>query len=124
MPDPAKLSHTFENIARVIARFTEVRNVKRFAIDMVDYGSPVGLRVALQHADRFSASVSQNGNADEDGRSDAWNPISAYCSDAKANRDVVRSMLLQQRRHGKTEGSSDMSLASGAPKRLEWRKSA
>src|SRR6516164_7754700 len=39
-------SYTFDNIANVIDRFTEVAGLTRFAIYIFDYGAPVGLRIA------------------------------------------------------------------------------
>src|SRR5438093_9303797 len=72
------LTYTFENIANVIDRFTEVIGLRRFAVYVFDYGAPVGFRLAVRHPDRLTAVVSQNGNAYEEGLSDGWNPIRAY----------------------------------------------
>src|SRR5258705_8403741 len=63
MPDKDKFSYTFENLTRVIDRFTEIVGMDRFAIYVFDYGAPIGFRLAMQHPDRVTAIVSQNGNA-------------------------------------------------------------
>jgi pimeloyl-ACP methyl ester carboxylesterase len=63
----ASTSIPFANIADTIAGFTEAVGLKKFAIYIFDYGSPVGLRMALKFPDRISAIVSQNGNAYEEG---------------------------------------------------------
>ena len=68
-------AYTFDNIAKVIGRFTEVLGLERFALYVFDYGAPVGFRLALAHPDRIAAIVSQNGNAYLEGLSDAWAPI-------------------------------------------------
>jgi len=89
-----KFKYSFENLADVIDRFTDVIELKQFAIYIFDYGAPVGLRIALKHPDRISAIISQNGNAYEEGLSDGWNPIRAYWENpSQANRDALRVFL-------------------------------
>jgi pimeloyl-ACP methyl ester carboxylesterase len=94
MPAPSQFKYTFENIARVIDRFTEAVGFDRFAIYVFDYGAPTGFRLAVWHPERITAIVSQNGNAYEEGLSDGWNPIRAYWQDpTTANRNVLRTFL-------------------------------
>src|ERR1700738_3440614 len=75
MPARNQFSYTFDHIAGVIDRFTEVVGLKRFAIYVFDYGAPVGFRIATKNPDRTTAIISQNGNAYEEGLSEGWNPI-------------------------------------------------
>ncbi len=94
MPSRDTFKYSFENLAGVIDRFTEVVGLKRFAVYIFDYGAPVGLRIALKHPERIAAIVSQNGNAYEEGLSDGWNPIRAYWENpSQANRDALRGFL-------------------------------
>jgi pimeloyl-ACP methyl ester carboxylesterase len=94
MPERASFSYTFDNIARVIDRFTEIVGFGRFAIYVFDYGAPTGFRLATWHPERVTAIISQNGNAYEEGLSDGWNPIRAYWEDpSQANRDALRAFL-------------------------------
>jgi len=94
MPEREAYDYTFANIANTISGFIEKIGTKKFAIYIFDYGSPVGLRLALQMPDRISAIISQNGNAYEEGLSSGWDPIRAYWQDAsQANRDVLRVFL-------------------------------
>jgi pimeloyl-ACP methyl ester carboxylesterase len=94
MPAPGTFTYTFENIANVIDRFTEVIGLARFAMYVFDYGAPVGFRLAVRHPDRINAIISQNGNAYEEGLSDGWNPIRAYWQEPSlANREALRSFL-------------------------------
>src|SRR5881397_2760260 len=60
MPDDGTLVYTFDNVARVIDRFTEVIGLGRFAIYVFDYGAPTGFRLAKWHPDRVAAIISQN----------------------------------------------------------------
>ena len=94
LPARDAFKYSFENLANVIDRFTEVIGLKRFAIYIFDYGAPIGLRIALKHPDRISAIVSQNGNAYEEGLSEGWNPIRAYWEvPSQSNRDKLRDFL-------------------------------
>ena len=93
-PGRDTFAYTFENISNVIDRFTEVIGLKKFALYVFDYGAPVGFRLAVKHADRITAIISQNGNAYEEGLSEGWNPIRAYWRDASpANREALGAFL-------------------------------
>jgi len=85
---------SFDGMADVIDRFTEVVGFDRFAIYIFDYGAPVGLRLAVKHPDRITAIISQNGNAYVEGLSDGWNPIRTYWQNpSEANRAALRAFL-------------------------------
>jgi pimeloyl-ACP methyl ester carboxylesterase len=93
-PDRKTFKFSFENLADVIDRFTEVLKLNRYAIYIFDYGAPVGLRLALRHPERISAVISQNGNAYLEGLSEGWNPIQTYWKDPSAeNRAALRAFL-------------------------------
>ena len=94
MPTHDQFAYTFDHIATVIDRFTEVIGLGRYAVYVFDYGAPTGFRLAVKHPDRIAAIISQNGNAYVEGLSDGWNPIRAYWQDpSKANREALRVML-------------------------------
>jgi pimeloyl-ACP methyl ester carboxylesterase len=94
MPPRNAFAYTFDNIARVIDRFTEVIGFDRFAIYVFDYGAPTGFRIAAKHPERVTALISQNGNAYEEGLSEGWNPIQAYWRDpSPENRAALRAFL-------------------------------
>jgi len=109
MPDRGAFAYTFDNVARVIERFTEVIGLSRFAIYVFDYGAPTGFRLATWHPERITAIISQNGNAYTEGLSDGWMPIRAYWEDpSQANRDALRIFLapettVWQYTHGVTD---------------------
>ena len=94
MPARERFKYTFDNVANVIDRFTEVVGFTRYAVYIFDYGAPTGLRLAVKHPDRITAIISQNGNAYEEGLSEGWNPIRAYWKDSsEANRTALRGFL-------------------------------
>jgi pimeloyl-ACP methyl ester carboxylesterase len=114
MPPRHAFKYTFEHLAETIDHFTAAIGLKRFAIYIFDYGAPVGLRIALRHPERITAIVSQNGNAYEEGLSEAWNPIRTYWLEpTQANRDALRNFLAPETTLFQyTHGVADPSLLS------------
>ncbi|MDB5648690.1 MAG: alpha/beta hydrolase fold protein [Hyphomicrobiales bacterium] len=97
LPSRDKFTYSFENLAKVMGRFTEILGLQQFAIYIFDYGAPVGLRIAMAHPERVTAIISQNGNAYEEGLSEGWNPIERYWRDpTDANRKALRDLLTPQ----------------------------
>jgi pimeloyl-ACP methyl ester carboxylesterase len=100
MPARDKFAYTFDHLAEVIGRFTEVIGLNRFAMYVFDYGAPTGFRIAVKHPERITAIISQNGNAYEEGLSDGWTPIRAYWQEpSKANREALRAFLAPETTH-------------------------
>jgi pimeloyl-ACP methyl ester carboxylesterase len=114
MPPREEFHYTFDNIAGVIDRFTEVISFGRFAIYVFDYGAPTGFRLAVHHPERISGIISQNGNAYEEGLSEGWTPIRAYWSDpSPANREALRAFLSPETTHWQyTHGVADQTVVS------------
>jgi pimeloyl-ACP methyl ester carboxylesterase len=114
MPGRGPFAYTFDNIARVIDRFTEVVGLDRFALYVFDYGAPTGFRLAAWHPERITAIISQNGNAYEEGLSDGWTPLRTYWEEpSQANRDALRAFLAPETTIWQyTNGVSDPSVVS------------
>jgi pimeloyl-ACP methyl ester carboxylesterase len=114
MPPRGQFSYTFDNIAGVIERFTEVIGFSRFAVYVFDYGAPTGFRLAVRHPERITAIISQNGNAYEEGLSDGWNPIRAYWREpSESNRKALRAFLTpESTRWQYTHGVPDQTIVS------------
>jgi pimeloyl-ACP methyl ester carboxylesterase len=94
IPARDEFKYTFDNLARVVDRFTELVGLDRFALFVFDYGAPTGFRIAMRHPERIAAIISQNGNAYEEGLSDGWNPIRAYWREpTSASRAALRAFL-------------------------------
>jgi pimeloyl-ACP methyl ester carboxylesterase len=94
VPAERKYVYSFEALSLTIAAFVEALQLKRYALYVFDYGAPTGFRLAMAHADRVAAIVSQNGNAYEQGLGDAWAPIRRYWRDPTLqNREAVRREL-------------------------------
>jgi pimeloyl-ACP methyl ester carboxylesterase len=114
MPARSTFTYTFDRIAGVIDRFTEVVGLERFAVYVFDYGAPTGFRIAVKHPDRITAIISQNGNAYEEGLSNGWNPIRAYWQDpSQVNRENLRAFLKPETTNWQyTHGVSDPTMVS------------
>lgn len=93
-PERGQYAYTFDQLAQTMDRFTEVLQLKRYAMQVFDYGAPVGWRLAAAHPERVTALISQNGNAYEEGLAQGWAPIQKYWKEpSSANRDGVREVL-------------------------------
>ena len=96
MPARGDFGYTFEHIADVIDRLTEVLGLDRFALYVFGYGAPVGFRIATRHPER-TAIISRNGNAYTEGLSDGWNPVQAHWKDpSEVTREAIRMFLALQ----------------------------
>ena len=64
---------------------TERLGIDRYSLYLMDYGAPVGFRLATRHPERVQALIIQNGNAYDEGLdNDFWEPIKAYWKDRGA----------------------------------------
>ena len=114
LPPREQFKYTFANLAKVMTRFTEVLKLERFALYIFDYGSPTGLRMAVEHPERVTALITQNGNAYVEGLSEGWNPIRAYWKEpTAANRHAIRTLLTPETTYWQyTTGVNDKTLVS------------
>jgi pimeloyl-ACP methyl ester carboxylesterase len=113
-PDRAQFKYTFENLTKVMNRFTEVVGMDRYAVYVFDYGGPIGLRMALAHPERIAAIISQNGNAYEEGLGPGFDRLrKVWAEPTEANRDTLRASLTpaaNQRRYLTGVPEADKSL--------------
>jgi len=84
MPAVDKFDYSFDNLAAVIEGFTEKLKLNRYSLYVMDYGAPVGFRLAAKHPERVQALIVQNGNAYEEGLRDFWKPFRAFWKDRNA----------------------------------------
>jgi pimeloyl-ACP methyl ester carboxylesterase len=93
-PDAKQFDYTFDNIARVIERFTEVLGLSRYTLYMQDYGGPVGFRMTLTHPDRVQALIIQDAVAHNEGLGENWKTRRAFWADRPAHEEALRKNLL------------------------------
>ena len=63
MPERDKFAYTFDNYAKMVDKLIQQLDVKRYALYVMDYGAPVGFRLAAAHPEKVTALIVQNGNA-------------------------------------------------------------
>ena len=80
-PSMEKFAYTFDNMALIIEGFLEKLDVKKYSIYLMDYGAPIGFRIAAKYPERVEALIIQNGNAYDEGLLEFWDPIKKYWND-------------------------------------------
>jgi pimeloyl-ACP methyl ester carboxylesterase len=94
MPSSDDFDYTFARVTEIIEAFVDQLELERYSIYLMDYGAPIGFRLATGSPDRVDALVVQNGNAYDEGLREFWDPIKAYWADPSAeNREALRGLL-------------------------------
>lgn len=114
MPDRSKFAYTFDHFAQLIGGLLEKLSVVRYAMYVMDYGAPVGWRLALKHPERVTGLIVQNGNAYVEGMKEFWDPIKAYWSDrSEAHRKALHVLVTpESTKFQYTDGVADVSRIS------------
>ena len=112
MPNHKEFSYTFQNLMNFVDGLMENLSLARYSLYVMDYGAPVGYRLALRHPERVQALIVQNGNAYDEGLREFWDPIKKYWNDATPqNRDGIRFLVEPKSTKWQYEnGVSDKSL--------------
>jgi pimeloyl-ACP methyl ester carboxylesterase len=77
-PPIAEFSYTFENYSVIVQELLDQLNIKKYSLYLMDYGAPVGWRIASNHPERIETLIVQNGCAYDEGLEAFWDPIKAY----------------------------------------------
>ncbi len=93
-PPVDKFEYTFDNLANVVDKFAQSLKLERYSLYVMDYGAPVGYRLAVKHPERVQALIVQNGNAYDEGLRDFWNQFRAYWKDRSEQNAKVMGKLL------------------------------
>src|SRR5712692_9515606 len=67
MPENTKFAYTFESFANIVEKLVDGLGLAKYSIYVMDYGAPVGYRLALAHPERVQGLIVQNGNAYDEG---------------------------------------------------------
>jgi pimeloyl-ACP methyl ester carboxylesterase len=94
MPSVDQFNYTFNNLAKVMEKFTQKVGLKSYSLYLMDYGAPVGFRLAVSHPERVDSLIIQNGNAYEEGLQEFWIPFRAYWKDrTPENSEPLKGFL-------------------------------
>ena len=85
MPAVDAFDYTFDRLSQIVEQLVVKLELQRYSLYLMDYGAPVGFRLATAHPERVQALIIQNGNAYDEGlANDFWEPIKAYWKDRGA----------------------------------------
>jgi len=85
MPAVDEFDYSFANVAKLMEQFVDVVGIDRFSLYLMDYGAPIGFRIAASQPDRIESLIVQNGNAYVEGiDNNFWEPIREYWKDRSA----------------------------------------
>ncbi|MFB0630518.1 alpha/beta fold hydrolase [Streptomyces sp. AB3(2024)] len=110
---PDGFTYTFDRLADVVEGFTDALGLDRYALYVFDFGAPVGLRLAARRPERVTGLIVQNGNAYDEGLSDAARAFAGLSRAVPGNEDRVRRLFTEEGTRFQYEtGVADPSLVS------------
>ena len=90
MPTVDQFDYSFDNVAQIIEQFVDAIGLDRYSLYLMDYGAPIGFRIATSRPERVDTLIVQNGNAYIEGiDNNFWEPIREYWKD----RDAINKGL-------------------------------
>lgn len=94
MPSADKFEYTFDHLAEIVDKFLTQIGVERYSLYVMDYGAPIGYRLAVKHPEKIEALVVQNGNAYDEGLGEFWEPLRTYWNEPnEKNKNALKKFL-------------------------------
>lgn len=85
MPGVDEFDYSFDKLADIVEKLIDRLGLDHYSLYLMDYGAPVGFRIATNNPDRVDGLVIQNANAYDEGiDNEFWEPIKAYWKDRDA----------------------------------------
>ncbi len=85
MPLVSEFDYTFDHMAAIVEQLISKLELKKYSLYVMDYGAPIGFRIAVNHPMRVQSLIIQNGNAYDEGLdNNFWEPIKAYWQNRQA----------------------------------------
>jgi pimeloyl-ACP methyl ester carboxylesterase len=112
MPDRKSFAYTFENLTNVVEKLVDTLGLAGVSLYVMDYGAPIGYRLALRRPERVKGLVVQNGNAYDEGLGEFWGPIRKYWADPRPENRAALQVLFEPKstRWQYENGVSDRTL--------------
>ena len=88
MPDHGQFAYTFENQTNFVEGLVKHLGLTKYVLYLMDYGAPIGYRLALRNPQAVIGMIVQNGNAYEGGLLEFWDPIKKYWHDRSADNEA------------------------------------
>jgi pimeloyl-ACP methyl ester carboxylesterase len=114
MPSVDEFEYTFDNMTNVVDKLLQELRVERYSLYLMDYGAPVGFRLATRHPERVESLIIQNGNAYDEGLLEFWKPLKAYWKDqSPENAEALKGLLtIDATKWQYTHGVRDVNVIS------------
>lgn len=120
---PAGFDYNFDGYAAFLDNFANALELDRYALYLHDYGSQIGLRLAIKAPARVAALVIQNGDIYEDELGPKYRELKAYWSDpTPARRQVLEAAVSEEGFRAEFVGEVDEILIRKIPPDL-WKLS-
>lgn len=95
MPLVGEFEYSFDHLADIMEKFIDQLGLEKYFLYVMDYGAPIGYRLASNHPEHILGLIVQNGNAYDEGLLDFWEPIKAFWKDkTAANAKVLEDNIL------------------------------
>lgn len=116
MPAVNEYAYTFDNLSQTIDAFIDAIGLEKYTLYVMDYGAPVGYRIATRRPEKVEGLIVQNGNAYVEGMEDGfWGPIKKYWAnptDPEALAGATTLVAPASTRWQYEDGVKDLSLVS------------
>ncbi|MFC3576593.1 alpha/beta fold hydrolase [Streptomyces yaanensis] len=90
---PDGFTYSFDRLADITEGFVQRLGLDRFVMYVFDFGAPIGFRIAERHPEWIAGLVVQNGNAYEEGLSDAARGLIGLTPETPGAEDAIQGML-------------------------------
>lgn len=94
MPSVQEFDYSFDHLAEITDKFLQKLGINKYSLYMMDYGAPIGFRIAASHPERIQTLIVQNGNAYDEGIDNAfWVPAKAFWKDpSDKNAEPIKKL--------------------------------
>jgi pimeloyl-ACP methyl ester carboxylesterase len=94
VPERSAFGYTFDHLADIVDGLLDELGIGDFAVYVMDFGAPVGFRLALRHPQRLTAVIAQNAPLYPEEPKGWWATLGQYWADgSEASRKASRSYL-------------------------------
>ena len=120
-PARSRFAHDFDGYAEFLERFADAQGLDRFALYLHDYGSQIGLRLAMRTPERVAGLIIQNGDIYEDQLGPKYGPLREYWArPTPEGRRTLEAAVSEEGYREEFEGEIDEGLKDRLPPDL-WK---